>query len=162
MPVSSQAGARLTRALFFTMIAAIAGCIAPAKVVKPMNNPNYHLSLLKIPVSNISKSAEFYRDLLKFKEEFVAEQYGWAQFSAGDLALALYKPGMGGGDGKVGGSTGFHLALPPEQFDALSVDLLKRGVLVDNRVQRGDDGTTYIQVRDPDGNVLNVGRAAAQ
>jgi predicted enzyme related to lactoylglutathione lyase len=127
-----------------------------------MSNSGYQLSLLKIPVSDIAQGADFYRDVLKFKQEFVAEQYGWAQFSAGDLPLALYKPGMGGGNGKIGGSTGFHLALPAQQFDSLAADLIKRGVLVDNRIQRGDDGTTYVQVRDPDGNILNVGRAAGQ
>ena len=139
-------------------IASLIGC-APHPGNQPMHQRAYQLSLLKIPVTDIAKSAEFYRDVLKFKSEFVAEKYGWAQFSAGDLSLALYKPGMGGGDGKPGGSTGFHLALPPDQFDGLAADLLKLGVLVDNRIQHGDDGTTYVQVRDPDGNVLNVGRA---
>jgi catechol 2,3-dioxygenase-like lactoylglutathione lyase family enzyme len=123
-----------------------------------MSEFNYQLSLLKIPVTDIARSANFYRDALKFKPEFVAEQYGWAQFDAGGLPLALYKPGMGGGDGKPGGSTGFHLSLPPVQFDLIAADLLKQGVLIDNRIQRGDDGTTYVQVRDPDGNVLNIGR----
>ncbi len=143
------------------ILAFAGGCSQSPKAVKPMSDSSYQLSLLKIPVSDIAKSAAFYSDALKFKPEFVAEQYGWAQFDAGGLPLALYKPGMGGGDGHVGGSTGFHLALLPAQFDTLAADLLKRGVLVDNRIQRGDDGTTYVQVRDPDGNVLNVGRARA-
>jgi len=145
---------------YLAVVAAIAGCTASPAADKPMSDPAYQLSLLKIPVSDITRSADFYRDTLKFKPEFVAEKYGWAQFDAGGLPLALYKPGMGGGDGKIGGSTGFHLSLPPQQFDALAAELLKRGVLVDNKVQRGDDGTTYVQVRDPDGNVLNIGRAA--
>jgi predicted enzyme related to lactoylglutathione lyase len=123
-----------------------------------MTDPAYKLGLLKIPVSDIARSAAFYRDALKLKEEFVAPQYGWAQFSAGELPLALYKPGMGGGDGQIGGSTGFHLSLPGEQFDGLAEDLIKRGVIVDGRIQRGDDGTIYVQVKDPDGNVLNIGR----
>ena len=122
-------------------------------------NYPYQLSLLKIPVTDIAHGAEFYRDVLKFKLEFAAEQYGWAQFSAGDLAPGLYKPGMGGGDGKVGGSTDFHLALPGESFDALAADLMKRNLLVENKVHRGDAGTTFIQVRDPDGNVVHVSRA---
>jgi catechol 2,3-dioxygenase-like lactoylglutathione lyase family enzyme len=142
-------------------MSAIAGCTPTPKTGKPMADPSYQLSLLKIPVSDIDRSAEFYRDVLKFKPQFVAAKYGWAQFSAGDLPLALYKPGKGGGDGKIGGSTGFHLDLPAEQFDTLAADLLKRGVLVDNRIQRGDDGSTYVQVRDLDGNVLNIGRAVA-
>ena len=120
----------------------------------------YQLSLLKIPVSDVGRSADFYRDVLRLKQEFVAAQYGWAQFSAGDIPLAVYKPGMGGGDGKIGGSTGFHLALPPESFDTLAADLIKRGVCIDNQVNRGDDGTVFVLVRDPDRNVLNVSHAA--
>jgi catechol 2,3-dioxygenase-like lactoylglutathione lyase family enzyme len=122
------------------------------------SNYPYQLSLLKIPVTDIARSSEFYRDLLKFKLEFAAEQYGWAQLSAGDLALGLYKPDMGGGDGKVGGSRDFHLALAPESFDALAADLLERKLLVENKVHRGDDGTTFIQLRDPDGNVVHISR----
>jgi catechol 2,3-dioxygenase-like lactoylglutathione lyase family enzyme len=127
-----------------------------------MSNFGYQLSVLKIPVSDLTRGADFYRDILKFKQEFVAEQWGWAQLSADELPLALYKPGMGGGDGKIGGSTGFHLSLPPAQFDALAADLLKRSVLVDDQVHHSADGGTFIQVRDPDGNILNVGRDEAE
>jgi catechol 2,3-dioxygenase-like lactoylglutathione lyase family enzyme len=127
-----------------------------------MNDPGYELSLLKIPVSEITRSAAFYRDALGFEQQFAAEEYGWAQFQAGDLPLALYKPGLGGGDGKIGGSTGFHLSLPPQQFDALAAALLQRGCLVEDKVHRGDDGTTFIEVRDPDANTLKIMRAAAE
>ncbi|MDB5328751.1 MAG: hypothetical protein JWM57_4320 [Phycisphaerales bacterium] len=122
----------------------------------------YQLTLLKIPVSDITRSAAFYAETLKWEPQFVADEYGWAQFDAGGLPVALYKPGMGGGDGKPGGSTGFHLAVPADAFSALAADLLSKGVLVDNRVQQGDDGTTYVQLCDPDGNVLNIGRIASE
>ena len=124
-----------------------------------MSDSSYKLSLLKIPVSDIARSAAFYTKALKWEPQFVADEYGWAQLDAGGLPVALYKPGMGGGDGKPGGSTGFHLAVPPAAFDTLAADLLGKGVLVDNRVQHGDDGTTFVQLRDPDGNVLNIGRS---
>ena len=124
-----------------------------------MSEFNYELSLLKIPVSDIKRGAEFYETTLKFKPQFVAEQYGWAQLEAGELPLALYKPGMGGGDAKPGGSSGFHLALPAKQFDALAADLVPRGVLVENKIHRGDDGSTFVQVRDPDGNIVHLSRA---
>jgi catechol 2,3-dioxygenase-like lactoylglutathione lyase family enzyme len=120
------------------------------------------LSLLKIPVSDVGRSAAFYRDALGFEQQFVAEQYGWAQFQAGALPVALYKPGMGGGDGKIGGSTGFHLSLPPLRFDSLAADLMKRGCLVENMVHRGNDGTTFVEVRDPDGNTLKIMRESAE
>jgi catechol 2,3-dioxygenase-like lactoylglutathione lyase family enzyme len=150
------------RVLILSLAAAIAGCAASPKAGKPMSDTDYQLSVLKIPVSDINKSADFYRDTLKFKLEYVAEKYHWAQLSAGELPLALYEPGKGGGDAKIGGSTGFHLALVPQQFDALASDLLKRGVLVENQVQHSASGSTFVQVRDPDGNILNVSRAEAE
>ena len=127
---------------------------------KGMSETSYQLSLLKIPVSEISRSAEFYRDILGFSQQSAAEEYGWAQLQAGDLSVALYKPGMGGGTGQVGGSTGFHLCLPPERFDQMAADLLKRGVLVDNMVHQSDEGGVFIGVSDPDGNVIKIMPAA--
>ena len=49
-----------------------------------MNEVSFALSLLKIPVSDVTRSAEFYRTALGFEEQFVAEKYGWAQLQAGD------------------------------------------------------------------------------
>jgi len=43
----------------------------------------YQLSLLKIPVTNLMRCADFYRDALGFRQEFAAEEYGWAQLAAG-------------------------------------------------------------------------------
>src|SRR5438309_2062075 len=98
--------------LFITLM----GCRA-ANPKEPMTNSPYQLRLLKIPVTDVRRSANFYRDALGFHEEFVVEQYGWAQLKAGEIPIALYQPGKGGGDGHIGGSTGFHLALPPQRFD---------------------------------------------
>jgi catechol 2,3-dioxygenase-like lactoylglutathione lyase family enzyme len=153
---------RYACSLLMFVAVAIAGCHAPHRVEKSMDNDGYQLSLLKIPVSNITRSAAFYRDALGFEQQFAAEEYGWAQFQSGPLPLALYKPGMGGGDGKIGGSTGFHLSLPPVRFDALAGELQKRGSLVGDRVHRGDDGTTFIEVRDPDGNTLKIMRTMVE
>ena len=115
--------------------------------------------MLKVPVSQLTRSCAFYREALGFIEEFAAEEYGWAQLRAGELTLALYKPGMGGGSGHVGGSVDFHLSLPAEAFDRLAVELLKRdGVVAGNQIARGDDGTVFLEVRDPDANVLHIGR----
>jgi len=122
----------------------------------------YQLALLKIPVSDIQRSATFYRDALGFRQEFVSPQYGWAQLAAGDVPVALYRPGMGGGDGHIGGSTGFHLSLPAPRFDTLAAALLVQGVLVEGRVHHGDDGTVFLDVRDPDGNTLKIMRNAEE
>ena len=121
---------------------------------------NYTLSLLKIPVSNIVRTAAFYRDVLGFEPVFAAEEYGWAQLQAGELALALYRPGMGGGEGQVGSSTGFHLALAAEHFDALKDVLCQHDALVDDMVHQGEDGSSFVEVCDPDGNTLKIMRVS--
>ncbi len=121
--------------------------------------PAYRLSLLKIPVSDVGRASAFYRDVLGLSVEFVAEEYGWAQLAAGEFSLALYVPGQGGGEGRPGGSAGFHLALPDSQFDALAERLRSYGALVDDMVHQGADGTTFVEARDSDGNTLKVMRA---
>lgn len=123
-----------------------------------MQNPGFQLALLKIPVTEIDRSVAFYRDALDFEEQFVSSEYGWAQLLAGDLPLALYKPGMGGGDGTVGGSLDFHLAMHHERFDGLAKRLQEQGHLVEDTVHQGDDGSTFVDVYDPDGNTLKIMR----
>jgi catechol 2,3-dioxygenase-like lactoylglutathione lyase family enzyme len=111
----------------------------------------YQLSLLKIPVSDISRAAGFYRDAMGLAEEFVVPEYGWGQFSAGDLSIAIYVPGKGGGNGPVGGTVDFHLSLPTEEFVALS-----RRIGAD--MVEAPDGLTFLEAVDPDGNSLKVVR----
>lgn len=123
-----------------------------------LTTPAYALSLLKIPVTDVARSVAFYRDAMGFTEGFVAEEYGWAQLSAGNLSLALFVPGMGGGDAKVGGSAWFHLALAASEFDVLAERIQEREALAEDRVHRGNDGTVFIDVLDPDGNVVKVVR----
>ncbi len=120
---------------------------------------NYQLSLLKIPVSDIPTAAAFYVDELGFTEQFVAAEYGWAQLATGDLSLALYVPGQGGGARSIGGSVDFHLALTGDTFDDLAERLLQDGHLNEDRIHAGNDGTTFIDVVDPDGNQLKIFRA---
>ena len=116
----------------------------------------YKLKLLKIPVADIEASCEFYSTQLAFDVQFKADEYGWAQLSGGDISLALYKPGMGGGDGKIGGSANFHLSLPSDEFDTIAAQLLSNGHLMEGMIHSGNDGSTFIDVIDPDGNVIKV------
>ena len=119
----------------------------------------YRLGLLKVPVSDVEASAGFYADVLGFELQFAVAEYGWAQLSSGDLPVALYEPGKGGGDGVIGGSIDFHLALDPEPFDRLADTLADAGALHGDQVHRSDDGATFLEARDPDGNTLKVTRA---
>ena len=117
---------------------------------------SYQLSLLKIPVKSIINSISFYTDVLGFTLEFQAEQYGWAQLSSGELNLALYELNKGGGSRTIGGSIDFHLKLTDPDFTALSNKVIDTESLVDNRVHVGNDGSTFFEVVDIDGNVLKI------
>jgi catechol 2,3-dioxygenase-like lactoylglutathione lyase family enzyme len=121
-----------------------------------MNAPSYEVQMLKIPVSDIEVSSQFYATHLGFEIQFAAAEYGWAQLSAAGLALALYKPGMGGGDGQLGGSVDFHLSLPDKAFQSLATSLLEEGHLVEDRIHTGNDGSTFMDICDPDGNVIKI------
>ena len=120
----------------------------------------YRLGLLKVPVSDVEASAAFYADVLGFELQFAVAEYGWAQLSSGDLPLALYEPGKGGGDGAIGGSIDFHLDLAPEPFDRLAETLADAGALHGDQVHTSDEGGTFLEARDPDGNTLKVTRVA--
>lgn len=114
----------------------------------------YQLALLKIPVSDVARALPFYRDALGFSEVFVVAEYGWAQLTAGDLPLALYVPGMGGGDRAPGGEVDFHLAVP--DLEAWCAAAVGRGASCPAGVERGDDGSAFCVVVDPDGNRLRI------
>ncbi len=116
----------------------------------------YDVVLLKIPVSDVEASSAFYAKQLGFDLEFVVAEYGWAQLRASGHRLALYQPGMGGGDGRTGGSVGFHLSLPESEFRSLAEKLASGGHLVDGKILTGEDGTTFVDVSDPDSNVVKV------
>jgi hypothetical protein len=118
----------------------------------------YTLALLKVAVHDVDRAAAFDRDVLAMTPAFVAPAYGWAQFTAGDLALARYVPGRGGGDGHVGRAAGFHLVLPGVAFDDPVARARAHDAMVDGRVHQRADGTTFVDVRDPDGTVVKVFR----
>ena len=123
-----------------------------------MKARTYHLGLLKIPVKDIEKSAQFYEKNLGFQEDFLAPEFGWAQMKAGEISLALYVPGMGGGERQIGGSVDYHLNLAGEDFDEMAKKLKKTGLLSGDMVHTGADGTTFIDILDPDENIIKVFR----
>ena len=134
---------------------------AEAAAGPPGRTMDYVLSLVKLPVRDVERAAAFYRDVLGMTQVFVAAEYGWAQFATGSVPLALYVPGMGGGDGEPGGSAGFHLALGGDAFETLAERVRAAEALVGGQVHRGADGTVFIDARDPDGNVIKVVRLAS-
>jgi len=124
-----------------------------------MNVPAFQLTLLKIPVSDIAASARFYRDGIGFEQEFIVEEYGWAQFKAGDLSVALYKPGMGGGNRTPGGSVDFHLAT--SDLHQLQERLKRCDPNLKIGIFKNDDGSETLEFSDPDGNELKIGKVQA-
>ncbi|MCA9915412.1 MAG: VOC family protein [Anaerolineae bacterium] len=115
---------------------------------------NITVQMVKIPVSDIDKAVPFYRDTLGLTEEFIVPEYGWAQFKAADVPLALYVPGMGGGNGKAGEADCLHLAIT--DADAFRVQLVAGGIEPDGCYHQGNDGSAYFEVQDPDGNTFKV------
>ena len=121
-----------------------------------MPDRSFELSLLKIPVLDITVSAPFYRDGLGLEEQFVAAEYGWAQFQAGDLPIALYKPGIGGGNRTPGGSVDFHLSAP--DLEGLQMRLQAFDPTLKIGIFKNDDGSETLEFSDPDGNEIEVSR----
>ncbi|WP_299688998.1 VOC family protein [uncultured Tateyamaria sp.] len=110
-----------------------------------------HLALLKVPVTDLATSVPFYAALLGQEADFVAEEYGWAQFGAPAPGLALYVPGKGGGDRASGGSLDFHLSAP--DLDGVRNRI---AALVTAQIHENADGTRSLECEDPSGNGLKI------
>ncbi|MEM1064895.1 MAG: VOC family protein [Pseudomonadota bacterium] len=111
------------------------------------------LALLKIPVHDLEAAIKFYAALFATEPVFAAEAYGWAQFDLGGLPLALYVPGMGGGDRAPGGSVDFHLAT--SGADALAGRLSDFPDAGAGTFENAD-GSRSFECRDPSGNLLKI------
>ena len=117
----------------------------------------FKLGLLKIPVTDLERAAAFYRDVLGFTEVFVVVEYGWGQFQVDELPIALYVPGMGGGDRQPGGSIDFHLEV--SDVEACHDAWVEQGAVIPAGVVRSDEGSSFFEVTDPDGNALKITQA---
>ncbi|QBF29767.1 VOC family protein [Thalassococcus sp. S3] len=107
------------------------------------------LLMAKIPVPDLETVLPFYRALIGGSPQFEAVEYGWVQLTDD---LALYVPGMGGGDGVSGHDTDFHLGHPDlKDLLARLSPLSKDAALHDNA-----DGSQSLEVSDPAGNRLKI------
>ena len=123
-----------------------------------MKELDTRVSLVKIPVSDFPAATAFYREVLGLHEDFAVEEYGWAQYRAGDIPLCLYVPGMGGGAGVPGGDTGLHLSV--NDAEEAHRRIASRGGTFACDLTASDDGGSFFEVADPDGNVIKVCQAA--
>ena len=112
------------------------------------------ISLVKIPVSNVEAAAPFYRDVLGLAQEFVVGDFGWAQFSAGNLQLALYEPTKG--DGATPAGTSDHIHFCTFDAEGFKDRLRDAGMTPLDYIQKSADGTVFFELRDPDGNVFRI------
>jgi predicted enzyme related to lactoylglutathione lyase len=119
-----------------------------------MKNLNPTVNLIKIPVTDFTRARSFYRDVLGLEEEFAVDEYGWAQYAAGDLPICLYAVGMGGGDGKPGNELNFHLAV--DNAKQAFADIGNRGGKFTCDLTTDDEGGAFFIVADPDGNRLKI------
>ncbi len=117
------------------------------------------LGYLKIAVSDIDRAVDFYTKYLDFDLEFKVTKYGWAQLKNGSLELALYIPKLAGGIRTLGESTDFHLSLDSHTFDKVSVEFLDKKMLSEGMIHKGNDGSTFIDLLDPDKNIIKIFRA---
>ena len=123
-----------------------------------MQTAGVNVGLVKIPVSDFERATAWYREGLCLEEQFAVAEYGWAQYATGNLPLCLYAEGRGGGSGSPGGDTGIHLAV--SDAPALHARFASSGLSGLGELHTGDDGSTFFEVTDPDGNLLKVIGAA--
>lgn len=114
----------------------------------------FSVMLVKVPVSDVAKAATFYCEVLGLESEFVAAEYGWAQLKTGNLPIALYEPGKGGGAGVAGNCDSLHLSV--SNLELLRQRLSDNQIDPDTIQHKGNDGTVYLELNDPDGNTLKV------
>jgi len=119
-----------------------------------VKNSNVSVGLVKIPVGDFERATAWYREGLGLEEQFAVPEYGWAQYATGNLPLCLYAEGMGGGAGTPGGDAGIHLAVSDPA--ALHARLAERGLSGLGELHTSDEGTTFFEVTDPEGNLLKV------
>jgi AraC-like DNA-binding protein/predicted enzyme related to lactoylglutathione lyase len=123
----------------------------------PARGDEFAVCLVKVPVTDFGRARAFYRDALGLHEEFAVEAYGWANYRAGAVPLALYVVGRGGGDGVPGGELAFHLAV--RDATGLHRRLAARGVPMACDLVTSDDGGCFFMPRDPDGNIFKITQA---
>lgn len=112
------------------------------------------VKMIKIPVKDVEISAKFYTDVLGLEEEFVVSEYGWAQLHAGNLPVALYEEGKGGGTAKAGSTD--HMQFAISDFDVLKESLIAHDIDPEKHFHTGADGTQFYLFNDPDGNAIQV------
>jgi predicted enzyme related to lactoylglutathione lyase len=107
------------------------------------------VDFVMFPVSDLARSARFYRETLGLPEELYNEEYHWAEFNCGNLTLAL----KGGAALPPRSPDSPRLALAVDDVCSVCEDLKAKGVGI-------ADGPTDFsvcwcaEIHDPDGNAI--------
>jgi len=112
------------------------------------------LNILKLPVENLDRALDYYRDGLGFRLLIRVDEFGWAQLERDGIALALYIPGEGGGDRPPGGSVDFHLVC--DNLVDFWRELLGRGLDTGAGIVSGPETAAFMDLKDSEGNVLRI------
>ncbi len=118
----------------------------------------HELGHVVLYVSDLTRSADFYRDTLGFAE--IAREPGLALFSSGRTHHELLLIGIGGSAGTHRAPEpglyhiGFKIGNSPEELRAAHKELLEKGVTI---IGVGDHTVTHsLYILDPDGNELEL------
>jgi lactoylglutathione lyase len=119
------------------------------------------LTHVRLLVDDFASCFRFYRDVLGFATTFGSEEEGgYADFRAGDCALALFeRSGMRGVADLRAAGDGAMLVLSVEDVDAAAERLRDGGIELESEPHDQPDwGLRVVHVRDPAGNLLELYR----
>ena len=116
------------------------------------------IGFVKIPVSDLTRAAAFFREAVGLTEDFVVPAYGWGQFWTATVPLCLYVPGAGGGTAGTGVDTGIQFRTADAR--ALHARIAAAEGATAGDLMEGDDGTLTFEFTDPDGNRFQMAQVA--
>jgi len=100
-----------------------------------------------LPVSDLAAAARFYREVLGLHQDFLNEEYQWAEFDCGNITLALH----GGQPPHPAGGT--QVAVAVDDIVQAYAELTARGLRLPAPPQ--DWGVCQsLELTDPDNNTL--------
>jgi lactoylglutathione lyase len=123
--------------------------------------PSGRLTHVRLLVEDFAACFRFYRDVMGFAPTFGSEEEGgYADFRAGDCALALFdRSGMQGVAELRAAGDGAMLVLSVEDVDEEAERLRSAGIELESEPHDQPDwGLRVVHVRDPAGNLLELYR----
>jgi len=105
-------------------------------------------------VSDLARSAKFYREILGLAQEMYSEEWQWAEFNCGNVTLSLH-----GGVKLPKKISGGRIALAVKDVRAAHEELKSKGVRVSKEPH--DYSVCWaMEVLDPDGNTVMLHQRA--